>query len=87
MRTNPHILDVYCFGLKDERVGEEVCVWIKLKPDVELTEKDVLKYCEGKIAYFKVPKYIKFVQTFPINANGKVQKFKMAEQLKKELDI
>jgi fatty-acyl-CoA synthase len=87
MRTNDNVLDAYCFGLKDERVGEEVCLWIKLKPNCELTESDVLKFCTGKIAFFKIPKHIRFVQSFPINANGKVQKFKMAEQMKQELDL
>lgn len=59
-------MDVYCFGLADERVGEEVCVWVKPKPGAKLTKEDILKHCEGKIAFFKIPKYIKFVESFPI---------------------
>ena len=86
IRTHEHILDAYCFGLKNERVGEEVCLWIKLKPNAKLTTKEVLTFCSGKIAYFKIPKHIKFVESFPISANGKVQKFKMAEALKQELN-
>lgn len=86
MRTHDGVMDCYCFSINDERVGEEVCVWIKLRPESKVTKEAILKYCEGKIAYFKVPKHIKFVTEFPINANGKVQKFKMVEQMKKDLE-
>jgi fatty-acyl-CoA synthase len=85
MRTHEGVMDCYCFGIKDPRVDEEVCVWIKLRPDSKVTKEDILKYCQGRIAYFKVPKYVKFVESFPISANGKAQKFKMAEQMLKEL--
>ena len=79
-------MDCYCFSISDKRVDEEVCVWIKLRPGSQLTKEDVLKFCEGKIAFFKVPKHIKFVDAFPISANGKAQKFKMADQMLKELE-
>jgi fatty-acyl-CoA synthase len=88
LRTHDQIQDVYCFGFPDDRVGEEVCVWVKLKSTADpnvVTQEALTKFCENKIAYFKVPKYIKFVNAFPINQNGKVQKFKMLEQMKNEL--
>ena len=85
MRTHPQVLDAYCFGVNDDRVGEEVCIWIKLRPDAKLTQEDITKFCDGKIAFFKIPKHIKFVENFPISANGKVQKFKMSQQMKQEL--
>lgn len=71
-------------------MGEEVCVWIKLKPDVDknrISEDDIRNFCKGNIAHFKIPKYIKFVDGFPINATGKVQKFKMSEHMKNELKL
>lgn len=58
--------DAYCFGVSDERVSEEVCVWIKLKPGKQTTKEEIIKFCEGKIAFFKIPKHIKFVDSFPI---------------------
>ena len=53
-------------GIPDERVGEEVCAWIRLKPDQKMTIEEFHKFCEGKIAFFKIPKYIKFVEGFPV---------------------
>lgn len=85
-RTHNQIMDVACFGVPDARSDEEVCVWIKLHPEAKLTKQDVLDYCQGKIAYFKVPKYIKFVESMPTNANGKVLKYKMLELMKKEIE-
>jgi fatty-acyl-CoA synthase len=74
--------------LPDERVGEEVCLWIKLKPGTQnVTKESIIEFCQGKIAYFKIPKHIKFVDSFPISPNGKVQKFKMVDQMKKELNL
>jgi fatty-acyl-CoA synthase len=85
MRTNEKVFDCYVVGVPDERVGEELCIWIKLKPSQTMTEEEVREFCKGKIAYFKIPRYVKFVESFPINATGKVQKFKMQEQMAKEL--
>ena len=85
LRTNEKIVDCYAVGVPDERVGEELCVWIKLKHGQQMTADEVKEFCKGKIAYFKVPRYVKFVDSFPINATGKVQKFKMQEQMAKDL--
>ena len=88
MRTHPDIFDCYAFGVEDKRMGEEVCVWIKLKSGVDkskLTSDDIKAFCKGNIAQFKIPRYIKFVDSFPINATGKVQKFKMTAQMNAEL--
>jgi fatty-acyl-CoA synthase len=86
-RNHSDILDCYCVGVPDERFDEEVCIWVKLKPDSAVTKEQLIEYSKGMIAYFKVPKHFKFVDGFPINANGKVQKFKMVEQMKKELNL
>lgn len=86
IRTIPNVQDAYVFGVPDERSGEEVCAWIKLaNADQKTTQETILEHCKGNIAYFKIPKYIKFVNSFPINATGKVQKFKMTQQMSEEL--
>jgi len=82
--SHPDIVDVYVFGSPDERYGEEVAAWIKLRPGSNLVEEDIRKFCSGQISHQKIPKYIKFVDDFPMTANGKIQKFKMKEILIKE---
>lgn len=86
MRTHDQIIDAACFGYPDPRSDEEVCVWIKTRPGAQLTQQDVLAFCQGKIAYFKIPKYVKFVDVMPTNANGKVLKYKMLEIMKNEIE-
>lgn len=85
LRTNDKIFDCYVFGVPDERVGEELCVWIKLKSGMQMTADEVKEFCKGNVAYFKIPRYVKFVDSFPINATGKAQKFKMQATMAKEL--
>lgn len=86
-RTNPNILDAQVFGVPDERMGEEICAWIKLKPDVKMSEEDLKSFCKNKISQFKIPKYIKFVDKFPINANNKILKNVMKEQAINEYNL
>ena len=81
-RTHKNILDCYVFGVPDERLGEEIAIGIKLKPGCEsTTEKEIIDFANQHIASFKVPKYVRFVTAFPISATGKVQKFKMTQQM------
>ncbi len=77
--THPHILDVQIVGVPDPVYGEQVLACIRVKPGETLTEKDVLDYCDGKIARFKIPKYIQFMDEYPMTASGKIQKFKLRE--------
>ena len=87
-RTHESVLECFVIGVPDKRMGEELCAWVKLKPNSEPVNIQELKeFCKGQIAHFKIPKYIKFVDNFQINATGKVQKFKMQEQMKKELAL
>ena len=74
--------------MPDERVGEEVCLWVKLRPEStgKLSAESVKKFCEGKIAYYKIPKHVRFVDSFPISANGKAQKFKMSKAMQEDLE-
>ncbi len=75
--THPAIEDVQVIGVPDEKYGEELCAWVKLRPGAELTAEDVRAFCVGKIAHYKVPRYVHFTQDFPMTVTGKVQKFKM----------
>lgn len=79
--THPKIQDVQVFGIPDNTMGEALCAWIKVQNDECMEVSDVKTYCDGKIAHFKVPKYIKFVDNYPMTVTGKVQKFKMREEM------
>ncbi len=85
--THPAIKDVSVIGLPDERYGEELCAWVVLHPDAELDEEAVREFCRGKIAHYKVPRYIRFVAEFPMTVSGKVQKYKMREVSTAELGL
>ncbi|MBV9816986.1 MAG: AMP-binding protein [Solirubrobacterales bacterium] len=85
--THPEIADVQVIGVPDERYGEELMAWIIPRGRTELTEAGVREYCQGKIAHYKVPRYVKFVDAFPMTVTGKVQKFKMRETAVQELDL
>jgi fatty-acyl-CoA synthase len=84
---NPMIDEVEVFGVPDEKYGEEVAAWIKLHEGETASTEDVRGFCEGKIAHFKIPRYIKFVDAFPMTVTGKVQKFVMREKMVEELHL
>ena len=73
--------------LPSRRYGEEVMAWVKLKPGATATSKELTDYCKGKIAYFKIPSYFKFTDTYPMTVTGKIQKFKIREISTKELGL
>lgn len=79
LRRNPKIVDVYIYGVPDERLGEDVAAAIKLKQGETSTTDEIREFCEGRIARFKIPRHIRFVDSFPMTASGKVQKFKLRE--------
>jgi fatty-acyl-CoA synthase len=83
--THPAIVDVQVFGVPDQRFGEELCAWIKLRSGEELTEDEVKAYCRDQIAHYKVPRYVKFVEEFPMTVTGKMQKFIMRARMTEEL--
>jgi fatty-acyl-CoA synthase len=85
--THPKIADVQVIGVPDERYGEELMAWVILRPGATLTEDEVKKFCQGQIARFKIPRYVKFVDSFPMTVTGKVQKFKMREVATDELGL
>ncbi len=85
--THPEIDDVQVIGVPDQRFGEEVMAWVRLKPDADVTEESIRDFCRGKIAHYKVPRYVKLADEFPMTVTGKVQKFLMREQSIEELGL
>jgi fatty-acyl-CoA synthase len=77
--THPLVADAYVYGIPDEKYGEEVAAAVRLKPNEEATAEDIRSFCEGRLAKFKIPRHIRFVDSFPMTASGKVQKFKLRE--------
>lgn len=85
--THPAISDVQVIGVPDKKYGEELMAWVKLKDGQKATPEDVKAFCKGKIAHYKIPRYIKFVDGFPMTVTGKIQKYKMREESIKELGL
>ena len=85
--AHPKIRDVQVIGVPDERYGEEVMAWVILHAGQAATPEELRAYCEGQIAHFKVPRYWRFVDAFPMTVTGKVQKYKMREQAITELGL
>jgi fatty-acyl-CoA synthase len=77
LHTHPKIAEVQVVGLPDARLGESVAAWIRLKEPA--AEDEIRDFCRGKIAHFKVPQYIRFVDAFPMTVTGKVQKYRIRE--------
>ena len=76
---HPAIEDVQVIGVPDEKYGEQVMAWVKLREGAEATDEDIRDFCRGRIAHFKVPKYVKFVDGFPMTVTGKIRKVEMRE--------
>ena len=84
LRRHPKIADVYVYGVPDERLGEEIAAAIRLNNNETMAADEVRAFCDGKLARFKFPRHICFVESFPMTASGKVQKFKLREMHIKE---
>ena len=84
---HPAIEDVQVIGVPDAKYGEELCAWVQLRRGQELTAAELTAYCAGKIAHFKIPRYVRFTDEFPMTVTGKVQKFKMREVSTAELGL
>ncbi len=82
---HPQVQDVQVIGVPDAKYGEELCAWIVPRPGAALTEDAVREFCRGRIAHYKVPRHIRFVDGFPMTVTGKVQKFRMREQMQEAL--
>ncbi|PCI46752.1 MAG: AMP-binding protein [Alphaproteobacteria bacterium] len=81
------IQDAQVFGVPDEKYVEELCIWICLKPGEQATEEDMRDFCKGQIAHYKIPRYVRFVDEFPMTVTGKIQKFKMRQQMIDDLKL
>jgi fatty-acyl-CoA synthase len=77
--TYPKVGEVQVIGIPNARLGEIVVAWIRLRPGVEATEDEIRNFCQGQIAYYKVPEHVRFVEEFPATLSGKIQKYKMRE--------
>jgi fatty-acyl-CoA synthase len=84
---HPMVRAVQVCGVPDAKFGEELCAWIQLKAGAAATEEEIREFCRGQIAHYKIPRYVRFVDEFPMTVTGKVQKFLMREHMKKELGL
>jgi fatty-acyl-CoA synthase len=74
-------------GLPDPKYGEELCAWIRLKTGAAATADEIRQYCKAKLAHYKVPRYVEFVDSFPQTVTGKIQKFKIREAMMQKLGL
>ena len=77
--THPKVGEVQVVGIPNERLGEIVVAWIRLRPGLEATEQGIREWCQGQIAYYKIPEHVRFVDEFPATLSGKIQKYKIRE--------
>ncbi|MDO8840774.1 AMP-binding protein [Methanocalculus sp.] len=87
LHHHPKIADAYIIGVPDIKYGEELMAWVKVENGNILNEADIREFCKGKIAHYKVPRYYKFVDSFPMTISGKIQKFKMRQTAIEELGL
>jgi fatty-acyl-CoA synthase len=85
--THPDVVDVQVIGVPDVKYGEELCAWVRLTDGSALTADELRQWCVGKLAHYKVPRYVRFTDEFPMTVTGKVQKFKMRETSVEELGL
>jgi fatty-acyl-CoA synthase len=84
---HPKIQDVQVIGIPDPRYGEELCAWIRLRDGEAASSEEIRSFCQGQIAHYKIPRYVKFVDGFPMTVTGKIQKFLMRQQMIDELGL
>jgi fatty-acyl-CoA synthase len=85
--THPAVRDVQVIGVPDLKYGEELCAWVILHPGENVTDDEIRDYCRGKIAHYKIPRYIKFTTEFPMTVTGKIRKVEMRERSTNELGL
>jgi fatty-acyl-CoA synthase len=85
--SHPKVADVAVVGVPDDRFGEELCAWVRLAAGETANEEEIRAFCRGEIAHFKIPRYVRFVDEFPMTVTGKVQKFIIRERMMSELGL
>ena len=85
--THPDVEDVAVLGVPDDKFGEEVCAWIRLRPGASITPDDLRDFCKGQIAHYKVPRYLEIVDEFPMTVTGKIRKVEIREMMQKSLGL
>jgi fatty-acyl-CoA synthase len=85
--SHPAVADVQAFGVPDHKFGEEICVWIRQREGMRLEENEVIAFCRASIAHYKAPRYVRFVDSFPMTVSGKAQKFLMRKTMVEELAL
>jgi fatty-acyl-CoA synthase len=85
--THPDVADVQVIGVPSEKYGEEVMAWVRVREGASLTQEQLDEFCRGRIASYKIPRFWKFVDGFPMTVTGKIQKFKMRETAIEELGL
>jgi fatty-acyl-CoA synthase len=84
---HPKVLDVQCVGVPDPKYGEELCACIILRPGMQADADEIRAFCNGQIAYYKIPRYVRFVESFPMTVTGKIQKFMLRKQVATDLGL
>jgi fatty-acyl-CoA synthase len=84
---HPKVREVQVFGVPDRKYGEELAAWIVLKPGESATEDEIRDFCQGQIAHYKIPRYVRFKETLPLTVTGKAQKFIMRGEMSEELGL
>ena len=84
---HPKVEDVQVVGVPDPRFGEELCAWVKLRTGETATEVEIVDFCRGQIAHYKIPRYVRFVESFPMTVTGKIQKFEIRAAMISELGL
>ncbi|NXA30316.1 ACSF2 synthetase, partial [Ibidorhyncha struthersii] len=87
LHTHPKVAEVQVVGVKDSRMGEEICACIRVRAGQVCTEEEIKAFCKGKISHFKIPRYVVFVGQYPLTVSGKIQKYKLREQMEKHLQL
>jgi fatty-acyl-CoA synthase len=84
---HPKVQAVSCFGVPDSRYGEEICAWVQMRPGAAATAEEIREFCKGEIAHYKIPRYVVFVDDFPMTVTGKIQKFHMRDKMIEQLGL
>jgi fatty-acyl-CoA synthase len=84
---HPKIQDVQCVGVPDDRYGEELCACVVLRQGMSATEEEIREFCRGQIAHYKIPRYVRFVEGFPMTVTGKIQKYLLRRQMADEMGL